>query len=139
MSQGTARSNALSGAKSKIAAPTAPPAADTQASLTTTRPWPANSGREPAAAPTAVNTKATVFVTFAVSGGSPTASRAGYDTSEARLATTLTMPATTPAATKKSVSGADKANPPTPLTGVAEVCESGDSRTHQMSGRGVYE
>ena len=41
------------------------------------RPWPASSGREPAAAPGPVNTSATVLVMFAVSGGSPSASSTG--------------------------------------------------------------
>jgi hypothetical protein len=40
-------------------------------------PWPFNSGRDPHTEPTAVKTIATVFVTFAVTGGSPTTSSAG--------------------------------------------------------------
>jgi hypothetical protein len=44
-----------------------------------------------------VNTRATVFVTFALTGGNPSASRTGYETTEARLATVLVTPARTPA------------------------------------------
>ena len=43
-----------------------------------TRPhWVASSGRDPVTEPTLLNTSATVFVTFAVTGASPTASSAG--------------------------------------------------------------
>jgi hypothetical protein len=58
---------------------------------------PASSGREPAAEPKPTNTSAVVLVTLAASGGSPAASSAGYETSVARLATTLTTPASRPA------------------------------------------
>ena len=47
--------------------------------------WPTSSRRDPSAAPIPVNTSATVLVTFAVTGGSPTASSAGYEISDARL------------------------------------------------------
>ena len=95
ISSGTSSSNTSAGVDSSSAAPAAPPAVVTRARRRTRPAWPASSWRENAAAETVYPTSATVLVTFAVSGGSPTASRAGYDTNDARPATEPATPART--------------------------------------------
>jgi hypothetical protein len=77
ISTGAAYSNVADGVVSSSAAPTPPPTAVSRPSRSTRRPWPASSGRDPAAAPSPVNISATVFVTFAATGGRPRASSAG--------------------------------------------------------------
>ena len=76
-SSGTSFSNPSAGVDSNSAAPTAPPSMATGASLFSRGAWPFNSGRDPSTEPTPVNTRATVLVTFAVTGGRPMASNAG--------------------------------------------------------------
>ena len=104
ISSGTSSSNTSAGVDSSSAAPVAPPAVVTRARRRTRPAWPASSWRENAAAETVYPTSATVLVTFAVSGGSPTASRAGYDTNDARPATEPATPARTPATRRKTTS-----------------------------------
>jgi hypothetical protein len=77
ISTGTATVNVLAGVSSKIAAPAAPPSAVIAPSRSTRRPWPASSGRDPAADPAPVSTSETVLVMLAASGGTPSASSAG--------------------------------------------------------------
>ncbi len=77
ISTGATYSNPRAGVVSSSAAPAPPPAAVSSPSLSTLARWPDSSGREPAAAPTAVNISATVLVTFALTGGRPRASSAG--------------------------------------------------------------
>ena len=74
---GATYANHCDGVASSRAAPAAPPAAVSRPSRATRRPWPASSGRDPAAEPTPENTSATVLVTFALTGGRPRASSAG--------------------------------------------------------------
>jgi hypothetical protein len=74
---GTTRWNVWAGASSRIAAPAAPPNAVTVPNRRMRPPWPVSSGREPAAAPAPVSTSDTVLVTFAASGGRPSASSTG--------------------------------------------------------------
>src|SRR6266702_2522811 len=99
ISTGATRSNASGGVASSNAAPAPPPTAATGPRRRILAAWPASSGREPMVAPAPVNSSATVFVMFALNGGRPNASSAGYDTTEARLTTVLTIPATAPTAT----------------------------------------
>src|SRR6516165_1172235 len=76
MSTGTTAVKMLAGVSSSTAAPAAPPAAVTIPSRITRRPCPVSSGLELATDPAPVNTSETVFVMFALSGGTPSASRA---------------------------------------------------------------
>ncbi|GAA4131380.1 hypothetical protein GCM10022416_10010 [Actinomadura keratinilytica] len=77
ISQGTTSSKTPSGVLSSSAAPRVPPTAASATSLPVRRRWPRSSARDPAAAPTVVENSATVLVTLAATGGSPTASSAG--------------------------------------------------------------
>ena len=77
ISTGTTSSKLWAGESSRAAAPAAPPSAVTVPNRRTRVPWPVSSGPEPMAEPAPVSTSDTVLVTFAVSGGSPSASRTG--------------------------------------------------------------
>ena len=74
---GTIFSKPSAGVDKSSAAPTAPPTAAAGRILSSQGPWPLSSGREPKTEPMPLNTSATVLVTLAVTGGSPTRSRAG--------------------------------------------------------------
>ena len=74
---GTIFSNDSDGVASSRMAPTVPPASAAQARGRTRRDWPASSGRDPATEPMVAKIKATLLVTLAVTGASPTASSAG--------------------------------------------------------------
>ena len=74
---GTIFSNPSAGVDSSNTAPIAPATAATGRIRLSQGPRPSSSGREPNIEPIALNTIATVFVTFAVTGGKPTTSRAG--------------------------------------------------------------
>ena len=76
-SSGTSFSKPSAGVDSNSAAPTTPPSAATGANCLSRGACPISSGRDPSTEPTPVNTRATVLVTFAVTGGRPTASSAG--------------------------------------------------------------
>src|SRR5215218_10464621 len=104
ISSGTSCSNTRAGVDSSSTAPAAPPTAVTRARRRSRPAWPASSAREKLAALMVYMTRATVLVTFAVSAGSPTASRAGYDTSDASPATDPATPATTPATARRTMS-----------------------------------
>jgi hypothetical protein len=77
ISHGTIFSNTPDGPTSSNTPPTTPPATATALSRRTRSAWPVSSGREPATDPTLLKTRATVLVTLAVTGPSPTASSAG--------------------------------------------------------------
>src|SRR5215218_792718 len=104
ISSGTSCSNTRAGVDSSSAAPAAPPTAVMSARRRSRSACPASSVREKLAALREYRTRATVLVTFAVSAGSPTASSAGYDTSDASPATDPATPATTPAITRRTMS-----------------------------------
>src|SRR6476469_9588315 len=93
-SQGTIFSNPSAGVDSSSAAPTMPPTAATGASARSRGAWPTSSGREPSTDPTPVNTSATVLVTFALTGASPTASSAGSVANDANPAMLQVSPPT---------------------------------------------
>ena len=57
--------------------PVTPPSSADDAEPAHARPWPVSSGREPETEPALENTSATVLVTLAATGPSPTASSAG--------------------------------------------------------------
>ena len=65
------------GVSSSSVAPTAPPSTVAIASSRTRTAWPSSSGRDPRIEPTPLKTSATVLVTLAATGPSPTASSAG--------------------------------------------------------------
>ena len=67
----------LSGRRQQQDGADTPPTAATGAIRLSHGPWPSSSGGEPSTDPMPLNTKATVLVTLAVTGGSPTNSRAG--------------------------------------------------------------
>src|SRR5690242_6516755 len=104
ISTGTTTVNVLAGVSSSTAAPAAPPSAVTIPSRITRRPCPASSGFEPRTELAPVSTSETVLVMFALSGGTPSASSAGYVTSEAMLTTVLKIPPSVPAASSRSAS-----------------------------------
>ena len=70
---------------------------------------PRNSGLEPVIEPALEQTRATVFVTLALTGGRPAASSAGYDTSDASPAILPDKPPPIPATTSSTASTADTA------------------------------
>ena len=74
---GTIFSNPSAGVDSSRTAPIAPATAATGRIRRSHGPWPFSSGRDPNTEPTAVNTIATVFVTFAVTGGKPNHQQGG--------------------------------------------------------------
>src|SRR4029077_3813637 len=80
ISTGTTLVNVLAGVSSSTAAPAAPPSAVTIPRRITRRPCPARSGFESRTDPAPVSTSETVLVMFALSGGTPSASSAGYVT-----------------------------------------------------------
>ena len=67
----------LSGRDNSRTAPITPPTAATGAMRLSHGPWPSSSGREPSTDPMPLNTKATVFVTLAVTGGRPDQQQCG--------------------------------------------------------------
>ena len=77
ISHGTTRAKVPEGVASKRIPPLNPPVRAMGARNRARRRWPTNSGREPQIEPTLLNTSATVLDTLALSGGSPTASKAG--------------------------------------------------------------
>jgi hypothetical protein len=90
---GATCTNVCGGVTSSRAAPAPPPRAAIIPRWRTRVACPASSGRDPAAAPTPVNSSATVFVMLAARGGSPIASSAGWETTDARPTTVLITPA----------------------------------------------
>ena len=96
MKKGTIFWNVSAGILKSNKAPTIQPIKVSGKSVMSSRFWCFNSLREASDAPTPVKIKPAVLVTLAVTGGSPSASRAGYETSDARPPTVLTMPAATP-------------------------------------------
>ena len=74
---GTTFSKPSAGVDNSRTAPIDPATAATGAMRLSHGPWPSSSGREPRTDPIPLNTRATVLVTFAVTGGSPTISNAG--------------------------------------------------------------
>src|SRR5690349_10969929 len=77
ISTGTTTVKVLAGVSSSTTAPAVPPSAVTIPSRITRRPCPVSSGFEPRTDPAPVSTSETVLVMFALSGGTPSASRAG--------------------------------------------------------------
>ena len=74
---GTIFSKPSAGVDNNSAAPATPATAATGSIRFSQRAWPVSSGREPNTEPMPLNTSATVLVTLAVTGGSPTTSSAG--------------------------------------------------------------
>ena len=77
MRNGTMRSKESAGVASSRAAPAMPPSAAATASRRRRGPWPISSGRDAVTEPTLLHTRATVFVTLALTGSRPVASTAG--------------------------------------------------------------
>ena len=102
---GTTASNTPAGASSRSAAPASEPAIIGGHRKVIRLRWPSSSSRDASAAPTAVGISPVVLVTFASSGGSPSARSTGKVSSEAPPAIALAAPATTPAAASTSSSG----------------------------------
>ena len=102
MKKGTTFSNVAAGAISNKALPKILPSDTSKISRQRNLPRPRSSGSEDTAEPTPVKTSAAVFVTLAMTGGTPIASKAGYETSEAKPAKVDVNPAPIPAISRKA-------------------------------------
>ena len=100
---GTTFAKVAAGIINNRIAPTILPTKVSGMSVFNSWPCPRSSRREAGTAPKLVKTKPTVLVTLAVTGGSPSASRTGYETSDANPAAVLTIPATIPTTTKITI------------------------------------
>ena len=102
MKNGTIFSNVEAGAINRRALPKILPSDTIRIRRQRNLPRPRSSGSEETAEPTPVKTSAAVLVTLAMTGGTPIASRAGYETSEANPANVAVRPAPIPATSKKA-------------------------------------